>query len=290
MPTITRDTLLTFAGGGNRAFYQLGLLNAWGDALLSRTAAIASCSAGACVITTYLSGRQKEASHYWLGRARGITRNFDWTKLLRGERPAPQGAIYRDTLLVTFADGGLDRIRAQPYPIYVVASSLPRLLPGAISAALGIGLYSLERSLRRAPHPRMPRLLGFAPVAVDARCCETPEELANLILASSATPPFTPIGDFRGTALLDGGMIDNAPAFVAEAKHPGAAHSVVFMSRPYHPSVMGVQGSRLYIAPTRPTPIGRWDYTQPHLLDATVAMGEREAAVHRPLLDRYLAG
>src|SRR5206468_12436179 len=121
------------------------------------------------------------------------------------------------------------------------------------------------------------------PVAIDARICESAEELANLILASSATPPFTPIGRFRGLRLLDGGMIDNAPAFVAE-EHKEARRNIVLLSRPYHPSVLGIQGRRLYIAPSMPTPIGRWDYTQPHLLDETVAMGEREAMLHSPVL------
>jgi len=286
--TIERDLALTFAGGGNRSFYQLGLLARWGDALMPRVAAIASCSAGACVITTFLSGRREEARRYWLDRARGITRNFDWRKLLHGQRPAPQGEIYRDTLHVTFADGGLERIRAQPFPIYVLASAFPWLLPRSVSIALGIGLYSAERSVRKAPHPRSPRLIGFTPVVVDARACESAEELTNLILASSATPPFTPIGKFRGLRLLDGGMIDNAPAFLAE-RHTEARKSIVFLSRPYHPSVLGIQRHRLYLARTRPTPINRWDYTQPHLLDETVAMGEREAQIHRPLLDSYLA-
>src|SRR5262245_26634562 len=111
MMTIERDLALTFAGGGNRAFYQLGLLLRWQDRLLPRTARGSWCSAGACVITTLLSGRREAAREYWLGRTRGITKNFDWSKLLRGERPAPQAAIYRDTLLVTYADGGLERIR-----------------------------------------------------------------------------------------------------------------------------------------------------------------------------------
>ena len=288
MPTITRDLLLTFAGGGNRSFYSLGLMTRWESTLLPRVAAVASVSAGACVITTLLSGRREQAREFWLGRARGITRNFDWRKLLRGERPAPQGEIYRETLLVTFADGGLEQIRQQPFPVYVLAADFPWLMPRLLSVALGIGVYSLERSIRRAPHPRSPRWLGFRPVAFDARLCETPEELANLILASSATPPFTPIGNFRGRKLLDGGMIDNAPAFLAESKHPDAARSIVFLSRPYHPSVLGVQGRRLYVAPTRPTPINRWDYTQPHLLDETVAMGEREAEGHWPALEEYL--
>jgi predicted acylesterase/phospholipase RssA len=288
VPRSTSDILLTFAGGGNRSFYQLGLLSRWEQTLLPRVAAVASVSAGACVITTFLSGRREEARRFWLDRTRGITRNFEWTKLLRGERPAPQGEIYHETLLVTFRDGGLERIRQQPFPIYVLAAQFPWHTPRMLSAALGIGMYSLERSIRRAPHPRSPRWLGFTPIAVDARVCETPEELAALILASSATPPFTPIGNFRGEKLLDGGMVDNAPAFVAEMQHPDVQHSIVMLSRPYHPSVMGIQGQRLYLAPTRPTPIGRWDYTQPHLLDETVRMGEEEAVIHGPLLERYL--
>ena len=288
MATNGRDLLVTFAGGGNRSFYQLGLLTRWGDTLLPRIAAIGSVSAGACVITTYLSGRRALARRFWLDRVRGITANFDWSKVFRGERPAPQGEIYRETLLVTFEEGGLERIRRQPFPIYVLAASFPTLLPRALSVALGIGLYSVERSLRRAPHPRSPRLLGFKPVAFDARDCESPEELANLILASSATPPFTPIGRFRGRRLLDGGMIDNAPAFVVEERHPDVKRNIVLLSRPYHPSVLGIQAERLYLAPTQPTPINRWDYTQPHLLDETVAMGEREAALHQPLLERFL--
>lgn len=289
MSTITRDLALTFAGGGNRSFYQLGLLNQWDELLLPRTAAIASCSAGACVITTFLSGRKDVAREFWMKRASGITRNFEWSRLLRGERPTPQGPIYRDTLRFTFADGGLERIRAQPFPIYVLASRFPWLMPHTLSVAMGITLYSLERSMRRAPHPVSPRWLGFEPLAIDARECESADELSDLILASSATPPFTPIGTFRGHQLLDGGMIDNAPAFVVEGKHPEARHSIVFMSRPYHADVMGVQGKRLYIAPTRPTPIGRWDYTQPHLIDDTIAMGASEAATHRAQLDAYLA-
>lgn len=288
MTTNTRDLVLTFAGGGNRSFYQLGLLTRWESTLLPRIAAVASVSAGACVIATFLSGRREEARSYWLERARGITSNFEWRKLLRGERPAPQGEIYRETLRVTFADGGFERIRQQPFPIYVLAAEFPWLMPRLLSVALGIGMYSVERTFRRAPHPVSPRWLGFAPIAVDARRCESPEELATLILASSATPPFTPIGNFRGRRLLDGGMIDNAPAFMAESRHPEARKSIVLMSRPYHPSVMGIQGSRLYLAPTRPTPIGRWDYTQPHLLEETVAMGEREAEIHWPLVETYL--
>jgi predicted acylesterase/phospholipase RssA len=285
--TITRDLALTFAGGGNRAFYSFGLMSKWQDALLPRVASVACVSAGAAVLMTLLSGRRDEAREYWMARASETKRNFDWSKLLRGERPAPQGAIYRETMRIAFAEGGFERIKALPFPLYIMASAFPRFLPYSVSVALGLTFYSIERSMRRAPHPVSPRKLGFTPVVVDARTCETAVELADLVMASSATPPFTPLGKFRGATLLDGGMVDNAPAFVAE-RHPDVRRSVVFLARPYHPSVLGVQGSRLYLAPTQAPPIGRWDYTRPQLLDETVALGERESDLHRPALDAYL--
>ncbi|MDB4908310.1 MAG: putative esterase of the alpha-beta hydrolase superfamily [Gemmatimonadetes bacterium] len=284
-----RDLALTFAGGGNRAFYQMGLLARWWEALSPRVGAIASCSAGACVITTWLSGRRETARAFWMGRREGITKNFRWENLLRpGARIAPQGEIYRATMLHTFADGGFERVRASPFPIYVVASAFPSAMPAGAAVALGMSVYSAERAWRTAIHPRFTKAVGFRPFVRDARECESAEELADLILASSATPPFTPIGRFRGTRLLDGGMVDNVPAFAAEAV-PGIRRNVVFLTRPYAPQLLGIHGDRLYLAPTRETPITRWDYTQPHLLDETIVMGEREADVHRPLLDRFLS-
>ena len=285
---MTRDLALTFAGGGNRAFYQLGLMRAWGPRLFPRTAAVVSCSAGACVITSILAGREEEAYEFWVERRRDVRRNIDWGSFARGGRLTPHAPIFRDTLLHTFAAGGFERVRAAPFPVYVVASALPRLLPTTLAVALGIGIYSAERSLRRAPHPVLPRLLvRFAPVVVDARSCESAQELTDLILASSATPPFTPVGRFRGQRLLDGGMIDNVPAFVADDL-PDVRRNVILMTRPYHPSVIGHQGNRLYVAPTRPTPIGRWDYTSPERLAQTIEMGEREATLHAPELERFL--
>lgn len=273
---MARDLAITFAGGGNRAFYQLGLMNRWADRLLPRTGAVVACSAGACVITTLLAGRAVEAGVFWRARREGITRNLDWRRVLRGESLAPHGSIYRDTLLHTFAEGGFERVRAQPFPIHVLAAAFPSLLPTWVAVALGISVYSLEKALRGRVHPEWTRRLGFTPVLVDARECEDAEELTALILASSATPPFTPVGRFRGQALLDGGMVDNVPAFVADDL-PGIRRNLVLLTRPYPPALLGRQGNRLYVAPSEPTPITRWDYTAPDRLEATIAMGEREA-------------
>ncbi|MDH5671843.1 MAG: patatin-like phospholipase family protein [Myxococcales bacterium] len=284
-----RNLSLTFAGGGNRAFYQLGLLNRWGPRLLPRTAAVAACSAGACVVATYLSGRAEATHAFWRERRAHVTRNLDLSKLLKGQRPAPHAEVYRDTIEFAAADGGLERIRQQPFPIYVLTARLPRWLPAGPAVALGLGAYNLEKRLRpRAIHPRFGRRLGFEPQAFDARECETPEQLGDLLLASAATPPFTPVGEYGGRRLLDGGMVDNAPLFLVES-HPDADRHLVLLTRPYPDGVTGRAGARLYIAPTRPTPIDRWDYTRPHLLAETIALGETEAGYFDSELSTLLA-
>lgn len=283
-----RDVGLTFAGGGNRAFYELGLINRWGDRLWSRVGAIGACSAGACVATFALSGRSEQAHAFWMRRTEGVQRNFDPSAVLRGDPPAPHGSVYRDTCIHAYREGGLERIRNQPFPILVLAARLPVGWPPALASMLGLSAYSLEKSLNaRMIHPRLGRRLGFTPFLMDARECETPEALADLILASSASPPFTPLGRVLDQPLLDGGMVDNVPAFIVEDV-PGIQRNLVLLSRPYPAEVLGSKGRRLYVAPSKSVPIERWDYTRPELLGATIAMGEEEAERHLPSLDALL--
>lgn len=284
-----RDLGITLAGGGKRAFYQAGLLRQWGDELFPRTGAIAACSAGACVATFYLSERHDEIMSYWRERRKHVTRNFVWRRLLKGERPNEHEVIYRDTLMHAFADGGLERIRRLPFPLLILTSRLPPLMPSALAAPLAICAYQLEKKLRPDMiHPTFGRKLGFAPAVYDARDCTTPQQLTNLVIASSATPPFTSVGRIEDLRLLDGGVIDNVPASIAETVS-GVRRNLVMLTRPYPARVTGRHGTRLYIAPTHPVPIGRWDYTRPDLLDATIAMGEREAITHKAALDEFLA-
>ncbi|HKU42433.1 MAG TPA: patatin-like phospholipase family protein, partial [Polyangiales bacterium] len=66
-----RNLGLTLAGGGNRSFYQLALLEAWGPRLWQRVAALSCVSAGAAVATLLLSGRSKQARTHWDGLRRG---------------------------------------------------------------------------------------------------------------------------------------------------------------------------------------------------------------------------
>jgi hypothetical protein len=284
-----RDLAITFAGGGNRSFYELGLMNGWRSQLLPRIGCFATCSAGACVAILSLTGREKEVSQYWKERCREVKKNFQWGRLLSGKRPTPHEPLYRDMLLYALSSGGLERVRSQPFPVLVLTASLPRRVPIFLALTLALCAYKLEKRLRNGMiHPTYGRRAGFKPLVFDARDCETPDELADLVIASSATPPFTSVGRFAGRRLLDGGIIDNVPAFLAD-EIPGIKRNLVMLTRPYPPGVTGRRGSRLYIAPRRALPVERWDFTRPDLLESTVAIGERDAHEHESLLADFLS-
>ena len=150
-----RDLGLTFAGGGNRCFYQQGLLERWGDLLWPRVAAVAAASAGAAISILMLSGRADLARTHWDGLRKGLTKNLDPARLLRGETLAPHGRIYRSTLVHALEEGGLAQLKALPFPLYVLCAVPPAGWHIGAATWLGLGFYALEKKLRPVDiHPR----------------------------------------------------------------------------------------------------------------------------------------
>jgi predicted acylesterase/phospholipase RssA len=284
-----RDLGLTFAGGGSRAFYQLGLIDRWGDALLPRVAGVAGCSAGSAMAVLLFSGHIERARTFFAERRQGVRGHLQWSRVLDGKRPFPHHDIYRATLLDALSDGGLERVRAQPFPIRFLCAAFPRVLPSVVGVALGLGAYTLEKAVRPTMlHPTFPQRLGFSPRWWDARDCESAEELTNLVLSSSSTPPFTRRGRFGRELLLDGSMVDNAPAYLLE-DIPEVRRHVVILTRPYRAELVGARGNRYYVSPQKPLPISRWDYRQNAPVDETFDVGRNEAHVHGDALRSFLA-
>jgi hypothetical protein len=65
-------------------------------------------------------------------------------------------------------------------------------------------------------------------------------------------------------------MVDNAPALVAE-QAGGVSRNLILLTRPYPPESIGWKGTRLYLCPTEPVPINRWDYTSIERVEDTDA-------------------
>ena len=82
------------------------------------------------------------------------------------------------------------------------------------------------------------------------------EALADLVLASSCTPPFTPILHHAGRPALDGGVADNVPAGAVPEAHTLVRLTRRYRSLPRHPL-------RTYVQPSVPIPVSSRDYTDP---------------------------
>ncbi len=243
------------------------------------------------MICLYIAGREQEAWDFWFAARAHVTKNFEFKNALKGKSVAPHAAIYPATIRHMLSDGGFEKIKAAPFPILILAAGFPRFLSGSIAVSVGLLGYQAEKAAKpKRIHPKLGRAMGFRPVVADARECRDIEELTALILASGSTPPVTPLGHFRGEDLLDGGLVDNVPAFVAD-DIPGASRNLVLLTRAYPGRGAQMEdGKRLYLAPSHPVPVHRWDYTRPDLVAATIAMGEREAAtLHGPVVERFLS-
>ena len=279
------------AGGGNRAFWQLGILERWWPALEPQH------GRGGRV-----QRRRQHGGHLALGAAGGDPRVLAGPARARDAAtssgggccpaagPTPHEPIYRDTLRFSLAEGGLERIRALPFPVLILTASFPRWMPVPLATAAGMTAYSIERQLAMGKlHPRSGRVIGFRPVVVDARTCQAPEDLVDLVLASSATPPFTSIGRHRGRRLLDGGMVDNAPAFVAE-HGTGRRSGTSSCSRDRIPTPRsgGREPGSISVR-AEPVPINRWDYTSVERVDATVALGRTDAERYADAFGEFLS-
>ncbi len=255
---------VVFAGGGNRCWWQAGFWSVTAPALQIRPRVIAGISAGAATACMLYTREPQWVMAYYQEALRENLRNVYWRNLLRAAPVLPHYGIYREALLAIFSASFADLADPAKTPeIRIGVSHIPRWL-GARSAVLaGLIAYNIEKHWRRTLHPTLGRTLGFRPEFVKAADCATPQQLAELILQSSCTPPFTPVLRRNGRAVLDGGMVDNVPVGGLDAT-PGDV--LVLVTRLYPRAQRFVlrhgEQRRVYVQPSRKVPIASWDYTR----------------------------
>ncbi|MGB7297839.1 MAG: patatin-like phospholipase family protein [Burkholderiaceae bacterium] len=289
---------VVFAGGGHRCWWQAG----WWETVApvaglapSRIAAVSAGAATACLL--YANNSATALAHYRsvLGPS---ARNAYWGRWRDGRSGVfPHEQIYRNALAILIGDHFPSLLRNAP-EIRIAYARPPNGLTPTFAIGLGLLGYNLEKYLLKPLHPRLGRRLGFHADYRTVRSCQTADELIDLILASSCTPPFTGIQYQDGKPTLDGGLVDNVPVDVldqpanfspASARDsPSPAGSVqavcdqpdtlVLVTRRYpgYDPVFRV-GNRVYVQPTRKVPASSWDYTSPADYEATDAQGREDA-------------
>jgi predicted acylesterase/phospholipase RssA len=262
---------VVFAGGGCRCFWQAGFWSRAGAALELEPRVVAAVSAGAAFACAAIAQVIDRVVADFVKRAARNPRNVYPGNVWRRRPMFPHGEMYRAALLASMDAATLERLRG-PTDLRILLAHPPSRMPLGPALLFGIAAYQLDRITRRGVHPLWARRLGFSPVVVSASSCRTPEELADLILHSSCTPPVTPLFRRDGRPVIDGGIVDNVPVEVVA----DATEVLVLLTRRYPPERIPRVPGRLYVQPSEPVPISKWDYTSPRLIEQTFDLGRRD--------------
>lgn len=263
---------VVFAGGGARCLWQVGFWEVVSGAMGLHPRRVAAASAGAAMACIVFAGKAKETLERFKEATARNRRNI-YPSNLFGDAPVfPHYGMYRRTILDS-VDAATLRLLQEGPDILVLLSRPPRRMGPRLATVAGIFGYMVERYLKDPVHPSFCRRLGFAPRVVSVRECASVDELADLILASSCTPPFTPLLSWRGEAVLDGGLVDNVPVGILDGTEEPA---LVLLTRNYDPARIPAVSNRTYVQPSRPISVSKWDYTNPEGLQEAYDLGRAD--------------
>ena len=261
-----------FAGGGSRCVWQLGFwtgANEAGLGLDQQVTYVASTSAGCAMATAAILGRAEEALHGFKDLTAANPRNIHWRNLMPGSgKPLlPHMTMYRQAMLDLLTTEDL-RLLKQKTLEFLIARR-PAHLPGPLGPLVGFTVYGLEKRFTGRVHPRWSSRLGFEPIMANAGEAENVQDLIDMILAASCVPPVLPSPPFRDRQILDGGMIDDVPAFMADDR---SGETLVLLSKRYRRALPEVPG-RTYVQPSAPIRMDKFDYANPEGLQEVFELG-----------------
>lgn len=273
MSTASPYRSVVFAGGGNRSIWQAGFWEVAAEPLGLAPEIVAATSAGACMAAMVFSGTTRRSLENFKRVTAGNERNAYWRNLLNDQPVFPQPTLFRRAVMQTVQDGDLERLQQGP-ELRVLMARPPRWAGPKSGVALGFLCYLLEKHLVHPLHPRLPAKVGFEPEVALANECQSVDELINLLMATSCTPPVVPVMHWGGGPVLDGGLIDNAPVAAVSAEE---APTLVLLTRRYPADRLHGHPGRTYIQPSKPVRISKWDYTDPQGMQDVFDLGRHDA-------------
>ncbi len=264
---------VVFAGGGNRCIWQAGFWEVAAEPLGLSPRVVAGASAGATMAVMVFSGVAAKSLATLQRVLSGNTKNAYLGNLFKGRPVFPHVALFTRAMKASMDQADLERLRQGP-ELRVLLSRPPAWTGATGGVLLGFLCYLAEKYLTAPLHPKLPGKVGFRPEVVRVDTCRNIDEVIDLLLATSCTPPVVPVVYRDGAPVLDGGLIDNAPV---AAIRPGEAPTLVLLTRRYPPAKLQGHPGRTYIQPSRPVGISKWDYTNPQGMQEAFDLGRRDA-------------
>lgn len=266
---------ISFAGGGNRCYWQGGFFEALRERFDVAPALAVGASAGAFAGIYSLLGLGSRVRESVLARCGPHQRNVDVAGWRRGGPLYPVGSLYRALIEDVLDAAALKALKART-DFRLAVTRLPPRLPPLLGAVLGIGAYQLEKHLFAPVHPRFGARLGFRPEFIAVRDLGDPAALADALIASSCVPPFMPVLAVNGAPAFDGGLVDNVPVIPLAPIEAAGGRTLVLLTRRYRrlPEVAG----RTYVQPSRRIGVKQFDLTNPGGIRGAYELGLLDGA------------
>ncbi len=261
---------VVLAGGGSRCFWHAGFWREAQGPLALAPRQIAAVSAAGAIACAISAGIGEDAMRLFQAATRANPRNVYPRNVFGTDPVFPHERMYRKAVLALFDRATLAKVHAGP-DIRMLLGHMPGWLGPRTGALVAAAAYNFDKRIRGLVHPTTPSAMGFRPEVVSVRECGTPAHLADLILASSCSPPMTPLLTWKGRYVLDGGVVDNVPVCALDDA-PG--ETLVMLTRRY-PALPVIPG-RTYVQPSAKIAVSAWDYTSAEGLQAAYDLGRRD--------------
>lgn len=270
---------LVLQGGGIRCFWQAGFLSRIKNEIALQPKSIYAVSAGAGIACAFVADRLEFSTEWFKAAASRNTKNFYPEHLFSSKPAFPQAGIYRRLLEAVFEGDAFQKLQ-QGSEVHVLLTRPPRRCPAAAVVPLGALLLAVRMHAPRAIWTRVKQWSGFRSEYVSTKQCSNTSEVADLILASSCTPPMTPLYRLGGRPSLDGGLLESVPRSALTkqrgANSEPAGRTLILMTQA-PTRALHSPARELCVHPAQPLNASPWDYTNPAAIDTLIAAGRKDA-------------
>jgi predicted acylesterase/phospholipase RssA len=261
---------LVLQAGGTKCAWQAGFLAALDAEGSFRPEAISAVSASSAVACAMVCRRLEFAVDCFKAAMAMNRKNIYLSNLLKKRRVFPHAVIYREGLLRAFDQRAMETLCTGPDIKILVTRPSPKL-PGYGGMTIGLSLCAFRRLVKHRWYRQVEERFGFCREFISVKQCATPSQLADLVLASSCTPPITPWYCLHGRPVLDGGLIEDIP-LSGLPQRSGPTLVLLTTQR----ITIKTSPDVVYVEPSEKLRISSWDYTDPKQIDNVYELGKKD--------------
>jgi predicted acylesterase/phospholipase RssA len=262
---------LVFAGGGNRCWWQGGLIETLLKNGFELPKNLVGTSAGAGVAASLIT----ESPSVALAGCEALYAKEN-SIFNRQTRTFAHDYIYPAWLESFLQDQHVEKIRLSATRLQVAVTQPARWLGLHGTVLAGTLAYMIDKHISHSIHPKLPKRLGLRQAFEWLDVPATAQAMRQLLSAAGAAPPFMrPVALPMGWA-IDGGFTDNAPI---PTQSPSQANStLVLLTRSYPklPQLFQWQG-RQYLQASRAVPVSTFDCTRTATVREAFGLGISDA-------------